>query len=49
MNRGRLEVAMLHIVLARPKKLDWRLGRTRNLGCFQRVIDAEPSSESSAD
>ena len=40
MRRSGLEMAVLHIVGARPEKLHGCFRGPRNLGCFERVIDS---------
>ena len=49
MRGGGLEMAVLHVVRARPEDLHRCFRRARNFRRFQRVIDCEPPAESAAD
>src|SRR6202035_4650940 len=45
MNGCRLKMSLLHVVSARPEKLDRSFGGTRNVRGLDRIIDSEASAE----
>ena len=46
MDGCRLKMSMLHVVSARPEKLDRSFGGARNVRGLNRIIDSEASAES---
>ena len=46
MDGGRLKMSLLHVVSSRPEKLDRSFGGTRNVRCFDSIIDSEAPAKS---
>src|ERR1700686_4593555 len=49
MSRGGLEMAMPHVIAARPEDLHGSFDGAREFGCFHRVVDPKPAPESASD